>query len=117
MKLRGQALHRGKEPLSPPPRSRHPHFGPGDTVVSDLSGTITTPGVNGECYAHLMLHRDLCISLLGFVVRKSEMPALVKEHLREVERQGGRPVKVFRPDRGGEYINFELKDWLLGNGI
>jgi hypothetical protein len=111
-----EACIMGKSHQHPLPSASAPRDGPLDIVVSDLSGKLP-PGRHGEQYAHLMVHLDSGYSLLGFVTRKSDVPSLVMEQLREVERQTGRPVKVFRSDRGGEYANYTLKDWLWANGI
>lgn len=105
----------GKSHRHPMPRSS-PDDGPTDTVIIDTSGKLP-PSANGEIYAHLMLHEDSGYSLLAFTTSKADIPPVVREQLREVERQTSRQVKIIRSDRGGEYVNYALKDWLLANGI
>lgn len=106
----------GKSHRHPMPTATGRPEGPSDTVVIDTSGKLP-PGINGEIYAHLMLHIDSGYTLLAFATGKADIPTVVQEQLQEVERQTGRLVKIIRSDRGGEYVNYTLKDWLLATGI
>ena len=49
--------------------------------------------------------------------RKSETFGKFKEFLAEVEKQLGKSLKTLRPDRGGEYLDNEFKDFLVEHGI
>jgi uncharacterized protein (UPF0335 family) len=43
---------------------------------------------------------------------KSQVPEEIKSVIAELERQTGLQVKAIRSDRGGEYINQTLQDYL-----
>ena len=60
------------------------------------------------------------LSRYGYVYlmrHKSEAFEKFKEFRHEVEKQTGKPIKVLRSDRGGEYLSREFLDYLKDNGI
>ena len=60
------------------------------------------------------------LSRYGYVYlmrHKSEAFEKFKEFRHEVEKQIGKPIKVLRSDRGGEYLSRDFLDYLKENGI
>ena len=60
------------------------------------------------------------MSKYGYVFlmkHKSEAFEKFKEFRHEVEKQTGKPIKVLRSDRGGEYLSQEFLNYLKDNGI
>jgi transposase InsO family protein len=63
-----------------------------------------TDDFNRYSYVYLMRH-------------KSESFDKFKEFKAEVENQLGKKIKVFRTDRGGEYLSGDFREYLKEHGI
>ncbi len=48
---------------------------------------------------------------------KSEVAEAVQKVVALLEKQSGKKVKAVRSDRGGEYVNAELKKFFASNSI
>ena len=90
---------------------------PLELIHSDLCGPMNVKARGGyEYYVSFIddYSRYGYIYLLQF---KSETLEKFKEFKAEVEKQLGKSIKTLRSDRGGEYMDYEFKDYLIENGI
>ena len=86
-------------------------------VHTDVCGPFDVPA-RGNFVYFITFTDDL--SRYGYVYlmrHKSEAFEKFKEFRHEVEKQTGKPIKVLRSDRGGEYLSREFLDYLKENGI
>ncbi|KAD3337408.1 hypothetical protein E3N88_32928 [Mikania micrantha] len=115
-----------------------------DTCESCLLGKMTKSPFTGFCERGEglldLIHTDVCgpfrsttrdanrfyvtftddYSKYGYIYlikHKSETFEKFKEFKQEVENQLGRKIKMFRSDRGGEYLSIEFHDYLKECGI
>ena len=51
------------------------------------------------------------------IKRKSEVPAVTKEVINFLEKQSGNDLMKLRSDKGTEYINKELQEYLASKGV
>ncbi|KAG5673868.1 hypothetical protein PVAND_003879 [Polypedilum vanderplanki] len=54
---------------------------------------------------------------VSFMREKSEVPTKVIEYIESIKVKFGRKMKIFRSDRGTEYTNSRLQDYLRSEGI
>ena len=87
-----------------------------DVVATDLCGPLTS-GIGGYFYFLTALDLGTGRSATSFLRRKNEAPAALKNIIANFERQTERKVKAIRCDRGREFLNAELGDWLWSKGI
>ena len=86
-------------------------------VHTDVCGPFDVPARGN--YVYFITFTD-DMSRYGYVFlmkHKSEAFERFKEFRHEVEKQTGKPIKVLRSDRGGEYLSREFLDYLKDNGI
>ncbi|CAA0839630.1 Unknown protein, partial [Striga hermonthica] len=88
-----------------------------DLIHTDVCGPLNVSAK--ENYHYFITFND-DYSRYGYVYLlryKFEVLKKFKEFRSEVEKQIGRSIKVFRSDRGGEYLTNEFLDYLQDNGI
>ena len=86
-------------------------------VHTDVCGPFDVPA-RGNFVYFITFTDDL--SRYGYVYlmrHKSEAFEKFKEFRHEVEKQIGKPIKVLRSDRGGEYLSQKFLDYLKENDI
>jgi transposase InsO family protein len=86
-------------------------------VHSDVCGPKSISVRDGSRY-FVIFNDDF--SRYGYIFlmrRKSEFFEKFKEFKTEVENQFGKKIKVFRMDRGGEYLSGEFRGYLKAHRI
>ncbi|GAX85397.1 hypothetical protein CEUSTIGMA_g12813.t1 [Chlamydomonas eustigma] len=73
--------------------------------------------MGGSRYIATFLDDYTNFSVVRLIKVKSQVPEEIKSVIAELERQTGLQVKAIRSDRGGEYINQTLQDYLKKKGI
>ncbi|GAX86671.1 hypothetical protein CEUSTIGMA_g14079.t1 [Chlamydomonas eustigma] len=73
--------------------------------------------MGGSRYIATFLDDYTNFSVVRLIKVKSQVPEEIKSVIAELERQTGLQVKVIRSDRGSEYINQTLQDYLKKKGI
>ncbi|KAJ9514928.1 hypothetical protein QJQ45_028661 [Haematococcus lacustris] len=90
---------------------------PCDLVHTDVCGPLRIPNAAGYCFVLTFLDEHSGLSLIALLKAKSEVPAAIRDAVEWFETQGGRKVKVLRNDRGTEYVNQAVREFLSGKGI
>ncbi|KAJ9532152.1 hypothetical protein QJQ45_003955 [Haematococcus lacustris] len=90
---------------------------PCDLVHTDVCGPLRIPNAAGYCFVLTFLDEHSGLSLIALLKAKSEVPAAIRDAVEWFETQGGRKVKVLRSDRGTEYVNQTVREFLSGKGI
>ena len=88
-----------------------------DLIHTDVCGPFRSTTRDG-CRFYVTFTDDY--SRYGYIYlikHKSETFKKFKEFKHEVENQLGRTIKMFRSDRGGEYLSIEFHDYLKECGI
>eukprot|EP00963_Diacronema_lutheri_P010241 scaffold992_cov363-Pavlova_lutheri.AAC.1 len=80
-------------------------------------GPITPAGKNGEKYIVSILDKKSKLGVAKPICNKSQAAAVIKTVIRMIEKQTGNAVKFVRSDRGTEFLNAELQNFLQENGI
>lgn len=88
-----------------------------DCIASDLGGPFSVESIGKSLY--YITFTDLYSGYCDvFPIRsKSETPSVVKRFIEKVKNLTGKKPKVFRSDRGKEYLNKDLQDYLADEGI
>ncbi|KAJ9524212.1 hypothetical protein QJQ45_004986 [Haematococcus lacustris] len=90
---------------------------PCDLVHTNVCGPLRIPNAAGYCFVLTFLDEHSGLSLIALLKAKSEVPAAIRDAVEWFETQGGRKVKVLRSDRGTEYVNQAVREFLSGKGI
>lgn len=88
-----------------------------DLVHSDLWGPSPVMSLGGRYYFITFTDDAGRYSWVYHLRKKSEAFLAFKTWHKEVERQTGRKLKVFRSDNGGEYVNFEWELYMKEHGV
>jgi hypothetical protein len=105
----------GKMHRSPFPKKSYTDYEPGEVLHSDLVGPLPT-SVGGSKYICTFIDGKTNYCSMTILKNKSE----VRKHFIYVHQRAlklGHQIKCLRSDNGGEYINNEIDDYLLENGI
>jgi len=96
-------------------RKRNPEAG--EFVHKDLCSGFETRSLGGAL--HFILFEDDATGYrtVEFLSCKSEVQNMVKNYIRQVERQTGRKLRTIRSDNGGEYIAKAMKNFVENEGI
>ncbi|GAX86251.1 hypothetical protein CEUSTIGMA_g13663.t1 [Chlamydomonas eustigma] len=86
-------------------------------IHMDVCGPIEPTSMGGSRYIATFLDDYTNVSVVRLIKVKSQVPEEIKSVIAELERQTGLQVKAIRSDRGGEYINQTLQDYLKKKGI
>ncbi|GAX80212.1 hypothetical protein CEUSTIGMA_g7650.t1 [Chlamydomonas eustigma] len=86
-------------------------------IHMDVCGPIEPTSMGGSRYIATFLDDYTNLSVVRLIKVKSQVPEEIKSVIAELERQTGLQVKAIRSDRGGEYINQTLQDYLKKKGI
>ncbi|KAJ9528847.1 hypothetical protein QJQ45_000118 [Haematococcus lacustris] len=85
---------------------------PCDLVHTDVCGPLRIPNAAGYCFVLTFLDEHSGLSLIALLKAKSEVSAAIRDAVEWFETQGGRKVKVLRSDRGTEYVNQAVREFL-----
>lgn len=88
-----------------------------DLVHSDLCGPFDVPTPRGNKYLLTIIDDFSRYVKHYFLKKKSEAIGFIKEFIQYGETQYGKTVKIFRSDRGGEYMSNEIDDYFRSKGI
>ena len=83
----------------------------------DLCGPMQVKSSGGNLYLATFLDDCTGMSVLRPIARKSDAIEEIKSVITQLETQSGHRVLQVRTDRGGEYINKELKLYYAKKGI
>ena len=88
-----------------------------DVISSDVCGPFEITSIQG--YKYLVTFIDIYSNYteVRFIKEKSEVPFKVIEFIESIKVQFGRKPKIFRSDRGTEYLNVKLQDYFKKEGI
>jgi hypothetical protein len=95
----------GKLSRNPFPKQATPVNQVFDVVVSDLCGPITPSSYGGGQY--ILTFKDVYSKYVEIKVikYKSETAQHVINFIKKIKTQHGKTIKIFRTDRGTEYLN------------
>ncbi|KAG5672409.1 hypothetical protein PVAND_002540 [Polypedilum vanderplanki] len=88
-----------------------------DLVVSDVCGPMQVKSIQGSRYFITFIEVYSGYTEVSFMREKSEVPTKVIEYIESIKVKFGRKMKIFRSDRGTEYTNSRLQDYLRSEGI
>ena len=108
---------KGKMSRRPFPKTATPTENVMDVVVSDVCGFMQTESLGKRKYfvTFIDLYSRFCD--VYFIKEKSEVPDVTIEYITKMENQLGKLPKVFRSDRGTEYLNAKLQNFFKIKGI
>ena len=108
---------RGKMQRSPLPKSSSRKTEILELVHSDLWGPAPVMSLGGKFYFISFSDDSARHSWTYYLRKKSEAFEAFKVWHKEVERQTGRKLRIFRSDNGGEYITIEWELYMKEHGI
>lgn len=88
-----------------------------ELIHTDVCGPMQTATPGGNRYFMTMIDDYSKYTVLYLLKNKSDVAAKIKEYVKFVQTKFERTPKVIRSDRGGEYVNEELKKFLQSEGI
>lgn len=110
--------HYGKETRKPFPRSKSEHQTlPGEKLHGDLAGKMPIPSLGGSKYFLLLKDDSTGFRTAYFLKEKSQAAGFIQQHIKLMETQTGRPLKVFMSDNGTEFVNQQLGTYFTTKGI
>jgi len=83
----------------------------------DVCGHMQEPSLGGSKYVATFLDDFSRLSVVVPVPSKAEVIPTVKKIINMLETQSGQKLRKVCTDRGGEYLNNELKDFYSAKGI
>lgn len=108
----------GKQHHSPHPLSDKRATSLLELVHSDLMGPLQVQAFRTS-HVYIATFLDDCSSFaaLYYLTTKDQLRDALKQYVEWAERQTGKKLKALRSDRGGEYINHTLSEYLITKGI
>ena len=88
-----------------------------ELIHTDLCGPLPVPSYGGARYYISFTCDKTRYSWVRFLKQKSDTAQAIKDFVTEVELQFATPVKRFRADNGGEYVNNTLNRYFSDRGI
>lgn len=83
----------------------------------DFMGTITPAGKNGERHIVSILGKKSKLGIAKPICDKSLASCVIKKVVKLMEKKTGNDVKAARSNRGREFLNAEVQNFLVENGI
>ena len=112
-----EACIKGKMARKPFKKSETEFKNPIECIVSDVCGPLQVASFGKKKYFVTYTDMFSRYTEVRFIREKSEVPNVTIEFLERLKTQFGKSPKVFRSDRGTEYLNKTLQDYLRRNGI
>lgn len=88
-----------------------------DIVHSDVCGPMQTTTPGGKRYVLTMIDDYSGYTEVYLLAHKSEVFRHVKEYIEAIKTKFNRKPKTLRSDRGKEYVNNQMSDYLKEEGI
>ncbi|SGY49279.1 BQ5605_C001g00761 [Microbotryum silenes-dioicae] len=96
----------------------HPADAPFSRVFADVWGPSPVPALSGARYLCGITDEFLRFRWARSIRLKSDSSAVLQDFVAMSKTQyGGQGVTTLRTDRGGEFVNHRLRDWLAARGI
>ena len=108
---------KGKMQRSPLPKASTCKSEILELVHSDLWGPAPVMSLGRKFYFISFTDDSARYSWIGYLCKKSEAFETFKCWHKEVERQTGRKLRIFRSDNGGEFITHEWELYMKEHGI
>ena len=108
---------KGKMFRKPFPKKSSPVNAVLDVIVSDVCGPMPTESLNRKRYFLTFIDVFSGYCEVRFIREKSEVPSETIQFVEKMKNQLGRKPKIFRSDRGTEYLNDHLQTFLRNQGI
>ena len=90
----------------------------GQIIHGDMSGPWPVKSLGGREYCLIFKDEATSIRRIFFMRKKSEVLSCFKQFVREISVDyAGGTVKIFRSDKGTEFLNEEYDKFLLAEGI
>lgn len=83
----------------------------------DVLGPLEVESLGGSKYVATFLDDFSGLSVVRTIAHKSDVTAAVREVVQMLETQTGLVLKAVRTDRGGEYVNGQLRDLFVEKGV
>ena len=90
---------------------------PMELLHTDLMGPLKPSGIRGEKYVMTLFDDATGYAAVVCLKTKSSVAAALQSHLIHLQTLSGHPAQKLRSDRGTEYCNEHLADWLEGERI
>jgi transposase InsO family protein len=88
-----------------------------DLIVSDVCGPMPVNSISGYRYFCTFVDEFSCYTHVEFLKEKSEVSDHLINFIESVKTKFHAKPKKFRSDRGGEYFNIKVRDYLKKQGI
>lgn len=88
-----------------------------DLVHTDVCGPMQTASNTGKRYILTLIDDFSRFTVISLLSHKSEVESRIKEYISLVNNKFGGKPKIFRSDRGGEYLSNQFKAYLRNEGI
>jgi transposase InsO family protein len=112
-----EACIKGKLSKKPFPKKASPTKGNLDCISSDLCGPFQIETMGKKRYFMTLNDIHSGYTEVKLLREKSETTDLVIEFIELLKTQLGKKPKIFRSDRGGEYMNDRLQNYFAKEGI
>lgn len=90
---------------------------PLDVIVSDVCGPFPTETINKKRYFVTFIDAHSKYTETFLMREKSEVTQVAMDYLEKLHTKHGKWPKIFRSDRGKEYLNERFQRYLLRRGI
>lgn len=108
---------KGKMSRKPFPKTATPTEEALDCIVSDVCGPLSTQSIGANKYFVTFIDLYSKYGEVRFIKKKSEVTRVTINFINKLKTQMGRKPKILRTDRGLEYLNTELQNFLEKEGI
>jgi len=88
-----------------------------ERVHSDLLGPFPVPSLIGSRYILTLIDDASRYAFVRFLEHKSDTFQTFQQFKVYVEKSVGQPIKILRSDGGGEYVSYEMANFLRSCGI
>lgn len=102
--------------LSFPRKSEKPDK-PLDVIVADVCGPMRVQSLGGKTYFLTLTDANSDYTEVKFLRNKCEAKIEIKNYIEFVKNQMSKKPKIFRSDRGGEFMDNELQTYFKNQGI
>ena len=107
----------GKHARAPFGSSDNEREEPLQLLHMDLCGPLEEETCDGERYIATVYDDYSKFSIIKLLRKKDQVVGFVKDTIARLERQLAKKVKTIRTDRGSEYVNTKLGEFLKKHGI